>query len=395
MTIREFRIYLDHNSTAPLMPEAGEALLAALSLTGNPSSVHAEGRRVRSLVEDARRKVASLLHAEPENIVFTSGATEAANTCLTPRWMQDGEELVLSGLAVSDADHPATREGGRFEFSKVRRLPVDAAGVLRLDALDVWIAESHAPRMLSLTLANSETGVIQPLKPIVERLKGTGILLILDIVQAAGRIDLAEAAEHADALLVSGHKIGAAKGIGAYALRRAGLRPFPLLVGGGQERRHRAGTEAVPLIAGFGAAAEVAQRRLATEAETTLKLRERLLKAIEASGASHLLFGAAAERLPNTVTIAAPGLRAETAQIALDLAGFAVSSGSACSSGKVGPSHVLEAMQTGGLAIDAAAGAIRVSFGYETTESEIDQFSEAFIRLLRRAEASEAGRVAA
>ena len=137
MTIREFRIYLDHNSTAPLLPEAGEALLAALSLTGNPSSVHAEGRRVRSLVEDARRKVAMLLHAEPENIVFTSGATEAANTCLTPHWMQDGEELVLSDLAVSDADHPATREGGRFEFSKVRRLPVDPAGVLRLDALDV------------------------------------------------------------------------------------------------------------------------------------------------------------------------------------------------------------------------------------------------------------------
>lgn len=395
MTARATRIYLDYNSTAPLLAEARDALLAALSLTGNPSSVHAEGRKARNVVETARGEVAGLVHAVPENVVFTSGATEAATTCLTDHWLVDGREVRLSGLAVGNSDHPATREGGRFDPSAVRRLPVDASGLLRLDALDAWIAESDAPRMLSLTLANSETGVIQPLDPIADRLKAKPILLVLDVVQAAGRLDLADAAGYADALLISGHKLGAAKGVGAYALKHGATRPFSLLTGGGQERRHRAGTEAVALIASFGAAAHIAHSSADAGPVRLMRLRDRLLTALQKGDAPFLLLGALAERLPNTVAIAAPGLRAETAQIKLDLAGFAVSSGSACSSGKVGPSHVLDAMQSGGLPIDAADGAIRISFGYETTEREIDAVSAALMGLLLRTETSPSGLAAA
>lgn len=395
MTVRQQRIYLDYNATAPLLPEARAALLEALPLLGNPSSVHSEGRAARALVEHARENVGRLLHATPENVVFTSGATEAANTCLTDRWLMEGQEVQLEDLAVADADHPATREGGRFDLGRVGRLPVDASGLLSLGALDRWIAESAAPRMLGLTLANSETGVIQPLGPIVDRLRGTRILLVLDVVQAAGRVDLTEAASAADALLVSGHKLGAVKGVGAYALRRTGTRPFSLLLGGGQERRHRAGTEPVAAIASFGAAAEIAHGRLDDANARLSLLRERLLAGLDASGAVYHLLGRAAGRLPNTVAISAPGLRAETAQIALDLEGFATSSGSACSSGKVGPSHVLAAMQAGGLEIDAVAGAIRISFGYESSELEIDAVVAVLMRLLERAQAGVARDVAA
>ncbi|WP_224006754.1 cysteine desulfurase family protein [Aureimonas sp. SA4125] len=386
MTERDRRIYLDYNSGAPLLPEARAALIDSADLAGNPSSVHAEGRRAYAVVEEARRRVARLVGADPEHLVFTSGATEAAATCLTPEWVMGDQIVTLGALAVADTDHPATREGGRFAPSAVSRLPVDAQGQLRLDALGRWCdgLASGNRAMLCLTLANSETGILQDLAPIRETIAGSGVLLVLDVVQAAGRLPLAISDLGADALLLSGHKIGAAKGIGAYALADGACRPTPLLTGGGQERRHRGGTQAVALIASFGAAASVAADRLADAEGRLNTLAERLLARLGGVAAPWKLLGSDSAKLANTFAITLPGLNAETAQMGLDLAGFAVSAGSACSSGKVGASHVLNAMKAGGLDIDASAGAIRISFGYETTSEEIDLFAAAFGRLAER-----------
>ncbi|WP_244640212.1 cysteine desulfurase family protein [Aureimonas glaciei] len=397
MTDRDRRTYLDYNASAPLLPEARAALVDCLDVSGNPSSVHSEGRRAQAIVEAARRQVAGLVGGNPENLVFTSGATEAAATCLTPNWIVGGERISLSALAVADSDHPATREGGRFDPSVVTRLPIDAEGQLRLGALDQWrqALTPGSQAMLCLTLANSETGIVQNLQPIRDILAGGGVRLVLDVVQAAGRLPLDIAALGADALLISGHKIGAAKGVGAYVLADGARRPVPLLTGGGQERRQRGGTQAVPLIASFGAAASVAASRLAAGDSRLATLGRHLVSALAGSLPSGLLLGTADTRLPNTVAITVPGLNAETAQMALDLDGFAVSSGSACSSGKVGASHVLKAMQDGGLDIDASAGAIRISFGYETSEDELDRLVVALKRLVTRVENSRSGHRAA
>lgn len=185
MTDRDRRIYLDHNASAPLLPEARAAMIDSLDVTGNPSSVHAEGRRAHMIVETARRRVADLVGGDPENLVFTSGATEAAATCLTPEWAVGSDIVRLASLAVADSDHPATREGGRFDSSAVARLPIDATGQLRLDALERWLLDlSPGHRaMLCLTLANSETGVVQNLAPVRDILAGSGVLLVLDAVQ--------------------------------------------------------------------------------------------------------------------------------------------------------------------------------------------------------------------
>lgn len=397
MALRTRRVYLDHNATAPLLAEARAALIAALDMTGNPSSVHAEGRDARAVVEAGRREVAALAGADPEGVVFTSGATEAAGTCLTPSWVRDGEPLAIAGLAVAATDHACTRDGGRFDETQRVRLPVDADGQVRPDALSGWLGRfrPHERGMLCLSLANSETGVIQNLAPIRERLAGRDVVFVLDAAQAAGRLPLDIAELGADALFFSGHKLGAAKGVGAYVLRRAGLRPTPLMIGGGQERGARGGTEAIALIASFAAAAGVARQRLALGTAGLFSLRDRLIAGLRAGGGEVRILGEASARLPNTVAVAAPGLRAETAQIALDLEGFAVSSGSACSSGKVGPSHVIEAMRDGGLEIDAAAGAIRISFGYETTREEIDRVTAALCRLVARGQAAAGGLCAA
>lgn len=385
MTDRPRRIYLDYNATAPLLPEARAALIDALDRSGNPSSVHAEGRRARAIVEDARRKVAALVGAAPEAVVFTSGATEAAATCLSPDWIEGGSEIPLGRLAVVETDHPCLRSGGRFAPRAVTRLPVDAEGRLRPEALGDWLslAGETAPGMLALTLANSETGVLQDLAN-VSRALAADAVVVVDAVQALGRLplDITELGCHA--LILSGHKIGAASGVGAYVLGDPRLTPSPLLTGGGQEKGRRSGTEAVAAIASFGAAAEVARERLTSGAAARLLALRRRLEERVADLGEVLVVAAAAGRLPNTVMLAIAGMRAETAQIALDLAGFAVSAGSACASGKVGASHVLEAMREAGAPVDPSTGAIRVSFGYETVIGDIDAFAEAFRVLLRR-----------
>ena len=378
------RHYFDHNASAPLLPQAREAMLQALAEAGNPSSVHREGRRARAIVEDARRSVAALAGASPEGVIFTSGASEAANAALSPLWQRGEETLRVSRMAVVETDHPCFREGGRLGADRVTKLSVDRDGHLVVDALRAWLHEpTEDTPLLAITLANNESGVIQPIAPIREALAGRDVLFLVDAVQAAGRMPLDIAALGADALLLSGHKIGAAIGVGALVLADPFTCPAPLIVGGGQERRHRAGTEAVPAIASFGAAALVAASRSEADALRLRSMRARLEARLSRSGA--IVVGLSAERLPNTVFFAAPGLRTETAQIALDLKGFAVSGGSACASGKVAASPVLAAHHRAGLPVDLEGGAIRVSFGYETAEDEVDAIADALCEIVERA----------
>ncbi|KQT83524.1 cysteine desulfurase family protein [Aurantimonas sp. Leaf443] len=379
------RSYLDHNASAPLLDGAREALCAALSLTGNPSSVHQEGRRARACLDAARRDVAGLVGAVPESVVFASGATESAAMLLGPDWLVGGRATRFFRLAVLATDHSCLRDGGSFPPDRVTRLPVDADGLIEIDALRAFVAQAPEPSLLALCLANSETGVVQPLDAIHAAIAGAPVTLVLDIVQAAGRMPIDAGRLGAAALILSGHKIGAAKGIGAAVIARAETRPMPLLRGGGQERGLRAGTPALALAASFGAAAALAATRTEGDFERLADLRDRLEARLVEGDPRIRVAGAGASRLVNTSCLVCPGVKGETAQMALDLAGFAVSSGSACTSGKVGRSAVLAAMAEGGAPFDAHEGAIRVSFGYETGQAEIDDFAEAYLALAARA----------
>ena len=366
------RVYLDWNATAPLRPEARDAMLATLDLAGNPSSIHAEGRAARRVVEDAREKVAALVGARPEDVVFTSGGTEANMLALTP----DGAARLL----VSAIEHPSVLAGGRFPAKSVERLPVTRRGAIDLAVLERRLADLAGSRVLvSLLLANNETGVVQPVSEAARVIREAGALLHCDAVQAAGRIPIEINAIGADLLTLSGHKIGGPKGVGALVRRDAVYEPAdPLIRGGGQERGRRAGTENVAGIAGFGAAAAAARTQMASAGPRMAALRDRLEGSLKAATPAVMIFCAGTERLPNTTLFTVTGMKAETAVIAFDLEGIAVSSGAACSSGKVQPSHVLSAM---GVPPELARGAVRVSLGPTTTESEIDRFVEAWIRV--------------
>jgi cysteine desulfurase len=387
------RTYLDWNATAPLRPEARAAVHAALDAIGNPSSVHAEGRAARRLVELAREQVAALVGAQARNVVFTSGGTEANMMALVPVAGRDG--AVCKSLLVSAIEHPSVLAGGRFPAAAVERLPVSGDGLIDLAALERRLAQRAGPALVSLMLANNETGVVQPVSEAARLVHEAGSLLHVDAVQAAGRIPCDINTLGADLLTISGHKIGAPKGVGALIRRDAPLPAAdPLIKGGGQERGARAGTENVAGIAGFGAAAAAAHSGLAAEHARMAVLRDRLEAALKAASPQAIIFGAQAlgaqvERLPNTTLFAVPGMKAETAVIAFDLDGVAVSSGAACSSGKVQPSHVLAAM---GVPPALARGAVRVSLGPTTTESEINCFITAWIKvsegLLKQAEAA-------
>lgn len=380
------RLYFDWNATAPLRPQARAAMQAALDASGNPSSVHAEGRTARRLVEEARERVAELVGAEPSNVVFTSGGTEANMLALTPAHPSGAKPR--DRLLVSAIEHPSVLAGGRFPADAVERMPVTADGQLDLAALKRRLTSLGDRVLVSLMLANNETGVVQPVSEAARLTHAAGGLLHVDAVQALGRIacDINELG--ADFLTVSGHKVGAPKGVGALIKRDAALRfPDPLIKGGGQERGMRAGTENVAGISGFGAAAAAALVGLAADAARMAMLRERLESGLKAATPETVIFGAGVARLPNTTLFAVPGMKAETAVIAFDLEGVAVSSGAACSSGKVQPSHVLAAM---GVARALAQGAVRVSLGPTTTEPEIDRFVQAWIKvsgaLLKRRE---------
>ena len=367
------RAYLDWNATAPLRREARDAMVAALAAVGNPSSVHAEGRAARQLIEKAREQVATLLGGEPRNVVFTSGGTEANTLALSPRiGTRHCERLLVSAI-----EHPSVLVGGRF--GAVEKIPVTADGCVDLPALRRALSASSGCALVSIMLANNETGTVQPIPEAARLVHEAGGLLHVDAVQAVGRIPCDIKALGADLLTVSGHKIGAPKGVGALVKADEALHlADPLIKGGGQERGARAGTENVAGIAGFGAAAAVVRREFAAEAERLAVLRDRLERGIQEISPAAVIFGARLERVPNTVLFAVPGMKAETAIIALDLDGVAVSSGSACSSGKVTPSHVLAAM---GVSPALARGAVRVSVGASTAESEIEHFLSAWRKL--------------
>ncbi len=330
-------------------------------------------------MERARTQVAAILGVAAERVVFTSGATEAANLVLSPelsgRTARQGTRRILVGAV----EHAAVRQGHRFAENATTVLPVQANGVLRLDALAVALAaDGGSPALLALQAANSETGVIQPVREAADLVHKAGGLVVCDAVQMAGRLPFMLAEIGADAVLLSSHKLGGPQGAGAVVLAGGVTLGSALVRGGGQERGFRSGTENVAGLAGFGAAAE-AVREL--EAGRLMALRDRVEHGLAAIADDVVIFGSDAPRLPNTTAFAVPGTMAETLLIALDLAGIAVSSGSACSSGKVATSHVLAAM---GVPRSLASGALRVSTGWASSGADIDRFLEAFGTALRR-----------
>jgi cysteine desulfurase len=376
------RSYLDYNATAPLRPEVREALLGALSNFGNPSSVHAEGRAARALIDTARAKVAGLVGARPEEVIFTSGGSEANALALAA---QPGAAW---HCYVSAVEHPSVLAGGRFYRESTSEIPVTADGVIDLDELASALAKHHLGGwrpLVSLMAANNETGVIQPVAAAAAMAHAAGGLLHSDAVQAAGKMPLDFDALGADMMSLSAHKLGGPKGVGALVVRQ-GIRVEPVIKGGSQELRRRGGTENVAGIVGFGKAAELAAADLA-KAQAVARLREALeAKAVTVAPDAVVLSGGV-PRLANTSCIAVPGTRAETLVIGLDLAGVAVSAGSACSSGKVEASHVLRAM---GLAPEIAQAAIRVSLGFGSENTDIDRFLAAWSELIRRMKRQEA-----
>jgi cysteine desulfurase len=372
------RSYLDWNATAPLRPEAREALERALSLPGNPSSVHAEGRAARRLIENARDEVATLVGARPGDVFFTSSGTEANMLALTPAIETAAEKRPRSRLLLSAIEHASVRVGGRFPREATEEVPVGSDGRIDLVALAAAVTKSPRP-LVSLMLANNETGVLQPVAEAARIVHAAGGLLHVDAVQAVGRIACDMATLGADLLTLSGHKIGGPKGTGALVRRSDDIHlADPLIRGGGQERGLRAGTENVAGIAAFGAAAALARYDRDTEARHMRSLRDLLETGLKAISPGAVIFGAEVNRLPNTTLFAVEGLKAETAVIALDLEGVAVSSGAACSSGKVQPSHVLAAM---GVLPELTRGAVRISLGWTTTEADVDLFLGAWRKL--------------
>lgn len=374
------RIYFDWNAGAPLLADARAAMVDALDGIGNPSSVHAEGRAARARIETARRAVAKLAGVPAEAVTFASGGTEANLTALSPEMEIDGAPVRFSRLLVSAVEHPSVRAGGRFARIDMGTVPVNAAGRIKLSELQRQLAEIDGPVLVSLMAVNNETGVIQPVAEAAEIVHDAGGMLHVDAIQAAGRLPLADIADAADILTLSAHKIGGPCGVGAVVRSRAGLRIAPLLTGGGQEGRARAGTENVPAIAGFGAAAAAAEAALADCAEIA-RLRDWLEAELVTISPDVTVFGADQARVCNTTCFAVPGLSAETLVIAFDLEGVAVSSGSACSSGKVEASHVLAAM---GIDPETAKGAIRVSLGPTSSGSEVERFLSVWRTLRHR-----------
>jgi cysteine desulfurase len=356
------RTYLDYNASAPLRAQARLAMLAALDAVGNASSVHWEGRRARALVEDAREQLAAFINARPSEVVFTSGATEANNWVLRASW----DTIFVAGI-----EHESVLACVRESRARIIDVPVDRDGVVRCEMFAEQFARNHdVGRALAvLQLANNETGVVQPVAKTAACAEVHGIVLHSDAVQAIGRVTVNFAELGVDYLAISAHKFGGPKGIGALIIRD-GAQLAPFIAGGGQERRRRAGTENVAAIAGFAAAAGAAAQDLA-EAQRVAALRDAVEDQVRAIVPSAVIIGEEVERLANTSCIAVPGQLAETLVIKLDLGGVAVSAGSACSSGKVGTSHVLTAM---GIAPEVARSAIRISLGPATTHSDIAAF---------------------
>lgn len=353
-------VYLDHNATTPMRAAAVAAVAAASAQCGNASSVHAWGRRARAVVEDAREAVAALVGAKPEWVVFTGGGTEANNLAI--------RGANATTVAASAVEHPSVLTA----CAGISEIPVDGDCVVRLDA----IPEAG---LVSVMLANNETGVIQPVARIAEIARSRGAIVHCDAVQAAGRTAIDMEALGVGLMSLSAHKLGGPQGVGALVVR-GGVRLDAILRGGGQERGLRAGTENIAGLAGFGAAAAEALSDL-PKMQTLAALRDKLEADIREIAPEIRAFGSAAARLANTSCIAMPTVSAESQLMVFDLAGVMVSSGSACSSGKVARSHVLAAM---GIAEEVAETAIRISLGWTTREADIDRFVTVWQTLYRR-----------
>lgn len=377
----EGRVYLDWNAGAPVRAEVAARLPDWIAAPANASSVHGEGRAAKARIEAARRQVAALVGGDRRFVTFVSGGTEAAMTVLTPSWHYGARPMTFDRLLVSAVEHPCVARGGRFPAEAVETIPVDKDGLVDLAALEARLAALSAEglgAMVSVMLANNETGVIQPLADVVRVAHGHGALVHTDAVQAAGRIAIDIAALGVDVLTLSAHKIGGLPGAGAI-VRATDLFAFqPLVTGGGQEGHARAGTENALAIAAFGVAAEAAGHDL-TVMDAVAVRRDGIAAAIRALRPDVVVFGEGASRIPNTLAFSVPGVSAETALIALDLAGVAVSSGSACSSGKVAVSPVLTAM---GVPEALARGAIRVSLGPTTGDGDVERFLSALGKVL-------------
>ena len=348
------------------------SLLQALEAPRNASSVHAEGRAAKAMLEDARAAIAQSVGTAPRNVTFTSGATEAANLALTPHLRAGADTRPFEILLVGAGEHPAVLSGHRFAPEQVETVALTPEGDLSLPALEAAL-QRHAGRriLLALQAANNETGAIQPVRAAAERVRDAGGRLICDATQALGRIEADFVATAADMLFFSSHKLGGPAGAGALVFASDDLHiDAPLIRGGGQEFGRRAGTENVAAITGFAAALAIAQATQDAEAARLAALRDRLEAMILEFAPDTLFFSRTATRLPNTSAFAFPGLNAQTMLMALDLAGVAVSSGSACSSGKVRESHVLVAMGA------AEKTALRVSMGWTTAPEDIDEFGK-------------------
>ncbi len=391
--------YCDYNAGAPVRPEAAAAVARALSVGGNPSSVHGAGRAAKAIMEDARERVAAAVGARAENVVFTSGATEALHLAMdaftnhsnhvrarAPVSVYDLDALdplPPASLVIAECEHDAVFEEGKQRF--MLRAPLHASGMIDLEVLDSVVRAAEKPVLVVVQLANNETGVIQPIARIAALCREHGALLLVDAAQALGRLPIDIADLDATYLVLSSHKIGGPPGVGALVLN-AGAPFVTTRFGGGQERGRRPGTENVAAIAGFGVAAEMAARDVAHEAVRLAALRDRFEAGLPADA---IVFGrtagegAGGRRLPNTSNFAVRGLAAETAVIAMDLAGVAVSSGAACSSGKVKSSRVLAAM---GVAPDLSRAALRVSFGWASTDADVEAALAALTTIAARRE---------
>jgi cysteine desulfurase len=379
-------VYLDHNASSPLRPEAKLAMLSALEKAGNPSSLHSEGRAARDLVESSRERIATVFGVPARSIVFTSGGTEAASWLLRPA-LATGHRFET--LVLSPTEHACVLEGHGFAAESVVRLAVDAGGRVRMSETGEGVqlmaeaSESGAPislgrsSLLAVQAANNETGVIQPL----EALSRSGAVWACDITQAIGRLPLDAARTGADMLFFSAHKFGGPKGVGAAIILNDAVQPEPLMRGGGQEFRRRSGTENVAGIAGMAAALACAVGEADALAARAMTLRARLEDGLRDIAPDAVIFGEHSPRLPNTTCYAVPGLSAETLLMAFDLEGIAVSSGSACSSGKVSPSYVLAAM---GVPRDLAKAAIRISSGWTTASGDIERFLDVWRKIYGR-----------
>ena len=369
------RVYLDYNASAPVLPAAREAMVRAFEL-GNPSSVHFEGRAARAAIEKARGQVASLVDGKAKNVTFTSGGTEAANLALTPHVHIGADKSGFSRLGLCAVEHPCVLNGHRFPVEAVTVLPVDSSGRLNLTFLQEWLAASPDKSVVALQYANNETGVLQPVKDAAALVHAAGGLLVCDAAQAAGKVPLSFECG-ADIFLISAHKFGGPKGAGAVILASDALFvAAPHVIGGGQENGRRGGTQNVAAIVGFGAAAG--------NVPPIPELRDQFTQMIVRHAPDAVFFGPNGLGLPNTLCFAVPDTSAETLLIAFDMAGISLSSGSACSSGKVTASHVLRAML---VPEGLSKAALRLSFGWATTAEDVTDFEAAFAKIIGKANA--------